>query len=48
MNRMTEDFIIVELTDEQLEQLSQQAFMETAANLWQQKENEDLAYEGEY
>jgi len=42
------NFSIVELTDEELEQLSEQVFRDEAARQWECKMNEDLAYEGEY
>ena len=39
---------VVEMTNEELEEISEMAFREEAARMWQQKENEDLAYEGEF
>ena len=45
---MTFNFSVVELTDEQLEELSEQMFRDEAARQWEQKMNEDLAYKGEY
>ena len=41
-------FRVMILSEEEKESLSEMAFRDEAARMWQQKENEDLAYEGEY
>ena len=41
-------FRVMILSEEEIESLSEMAFRDEAARMWQQKENEDLAYEGEY